>query len=110
MMKIGASLGVIALAIGGLATTQANALERWLYVHNESGYTVCEVYISHVDTSNWGRDLLGSYCLDPGEYMKVDPGFQNGYCMMDLKFVYADGDYFTEGYYNICEETDYYIY
>jgi hypothetical protein len=108
MVKHGVALVLAGFALCG-TTLESVALERWLDVHNQSNYTVCELYISHVDTRNWGRDQFGSHCLDPGEVIHVDPGYQQGYCKMDMQFVYEDGDSFTVEDYNICEETDFYI-
>lgn len=41
--------------------------------------------------------------------MTVDPGWQQGYCKVDMKFIFSDGDEVIEWDYNICEGTDLYI-
>lgn len=103
---------VAAIAMAATMTTEkeATAYERWLVIHNETSYDLCFVYISHVDKRRWGPDILGDSCLKPGYYRTVDPGWQQGYCMMDMRFAFED-DRETEEYrFNICEETDYYLY
>lgn len=93
-----------------LAVSQgANAYERWLKVHNQTSVDVCGVYISHVDKRKWGRNLLTTECIWPGHYIKVDPGYQQGYCMMDMKFVWADGREGIRYDFNICDATDHYL-
>ena len=87
----------------------AFAYERWLRIHNESSFSVCEIYIVHVGTNRWGADLLGYDCLPPDSYIVVDPGWQQGYCMMDMLFVWSDGTTSVRQRYNICEGTDYYL-
>lgn len=99
-----------AAAIGFLgAVSQTAAEERWLRVHNNTSADLCFVQISHVGTGDWGPDLLGSSCLKPGRYRTVDPGWQVGYCKMDMRFIFDDDDYHVEWDYNICEEEDYYL-
>lgn len=88
-------------------SADGNVYQRWLHVHNETNYDICYFYASHVDARNWGPDLLGP-CIPPGYYQTVDPGWQQGYCMMDIKYEYEDGSYGTDVI-NICEVTDYYI-
>lgn len=99
--------GVAAVALMTSAVVPAAPYERWLRIHNNTSYDLCYVYISHVDTG-WGPDILGP-CLSPGYYRTVDPGWQQGYCRMDMKFVFEDGDEVVRWSYNICEGTDYYL-
>lgn len=89
--------------------TQSYALERWLRVHNDTNISLCYIYITHVDDGDWGADLLGP-CIEPGGYAVVDPGWQQGYCRMDMKFVFSDDDEVVRNDYNICEGTDFTIY
>jgi hypothetical protein len=107
MRKLLATCATAAL----LATTSmpAQAYERWLDIHNNSSYEVCEVYISHVGTGAWQSNRL-SYCLSPGEVVRVDPGYQQGYCKMDLQFITTSGDVAERYDFNICDETDYFLY
>ena len=97
-----------ALGLTGL-TTNADALERWLDVHNDSSSPLCVIFISHVDANYTGPNLTGDTCVPPGEMIRVDPGWQQGYCMMNIVFAFADGDLYSETYYNICEESDIYL-
>lgn len=93
-----------------LAAHDATALERWLRVHNHTSYNLCYVQISHVDRNSWGPDILGNTCLSPGYYRTVNPGWQQGYCKMDMRFEFSDGDTVVEYDFNICVAEDYHIY
>lgn len=102
--------GLALTAMIALATvSQAFAYERWLDVHNSSSDTIEYFYMTHVDDGDWGPDLFGDYVLDPGEQIRIDPGFQNGYCRMDWKAVWYDGSYDT-GRIDACSKTDLYLY
>jgi hypothetical protein len=98
------------LALGGMVlATPASAYERWLRVHNKTGQAICEVYISNVGTDDWGPDLIGS-CINHGRYRTIDPGWQQGYCRMDLKFVLADDTVIEDkSGLDICRAEDYYV-
>lgn len=87
---------------------QAFALERWLRVHNNSSASLCYVYISHVGTGSWRSSHIGS-CIRPGYYQVIDPGWQQGYCKVDMKFVFADNTQVIEYDYNICEGEDFHL-
>jgi len=97
------------ISLAGIVSTPSHAQEeRWLKIHNDTDTALCEVYITHVGDEYYGDDLIGS-CIQPGRYRTVDPGWQQGYCKMDLMFVFdgAADDFIDD--YNICEETDLYI-
>lgn len=100
------AMSAIALVAPLSGTAESQTYERWLRVHNETSVDLCYVYISHVNTGRWGRDILGDSCLSPGYYRTVDPGWQQGYCRVDMKFVFDDNDEVTRWNYNICEGTD----
>ncbi len=100
--------GVASIALFG-PVMQANAHQRWLDITNSTSVDLCEVYISHVGTNNWQSDRIGP-CISPGDVRRVDPGWQQGYCKMDMKFVFDDGDVVLESDFDICTETDFEIY
>jgi hypothetical protein len=83
--------------------------ERWLDIHNSTGYELCYVYVTHVDRNGWGSDILGSTCLDSGYYRRIDAGWQQGYCRVDMKFVFSDDDVVVRRNFNICTATDFYL-
>lgn len=100
--------GVASIAMFA-AATQANAYERWLDITNSTSVDLCEVYISHVGTDDWQSDRIGP-CISPGEVRRVNPGYQQGYCRMDMNFVFADGSEVTRHGFDICSETDFVLY
>ncbi len=100
-----AALASAALAVPFVAHADWDGEDRWVRIHNYSGSYLCSVEISHVDRGRWGPNRFGS-CLAPGRYRTVDPGFQQGYCMMDLRFGFDDGSVIVGTDYNICEGED----
>ena len=107
MKRVLLAAAVLAGTVSSAAFAQ-DGEQRWLRIHNETSVSLCEVYISHVGTRKWQSDRIGS-CISAGRYRTVDPGWQQGYCKMDMKFVFADGDEVVENDFNICEYTDFYI-
>lgn len=110
LMKCVGALALLAIASVAAVVTPAQAFERWLDIHNDTSYELCYVYISHIRTNDWGPDLLGDECIPPGYYMRVDPGYQQGYCRMDMKFVFEDDTVTYRENFNICDNTDFYLY
>lgn len=95
-----------ALAVSVLVSTPASAYERWIRIHNETSFPICEIYIAHVDRApdEWGPDLL-EYCIDPYEVKTVDPGYLEGYCRADMRFVFSNGYEVINMDYNICNQS-----
>ena len=89
-----------------LSANTASAYDRWIRVVNTSGSSVLSVYITHVDSHSWGRDLLGSETLPPGDSATVEPDTHEGYCRFDIKVVYDDGNVEIFERINLCVETE----
>lgn len=97
----------VAASVMAAHSADGNVYQRWLHVHNQTDTEICYFYASHIDARNWGPDLLGP-CILPGHYQTIDPGWQQGYCIMDIKYEFSGG--WTEyDQINICSATDYYI-
>ena len=42
-----------------------------ILIHNETGFTIMEVYISDSGTDNWEEDVLGQNVLEAGDVLRV---------------------------------------
>ncbi|TYB82234.1 hypothetical protein [Maritimibacter fusiformis] len=92
------------VAAGLLAsTTSAMALERWVKVVNNTGYTMVAFYASHRDASTWQEDILGNNVLPSGYSININMNDGTGYCIFDFKAVFDDGDEVEVWGRNICE-------
>lgn len=92
----------VALTATAAATT-ADALDRWVVIGNTSNVTLTEVYITHVDDSYWGRDLLGWDVLPGGWEADFHPDYTQGYCLFDIQVAFADGNVWDLYDVNLCE-------
>lgn len=96
-MKIGQILQCLVglLIVISLGATNTNALDRRLKIINKSNHSICAVHITHRDRDDWGDNLLESStgrCIAPGKDAIVNPGYQDGYCMMHLALVLTRND------------------
>ena len=72
-------------------------------IHNKTGYTISEVYVSASKTNDWEEDVLGRDVLNNGE--RVEISFPRGEkaCKHDLKVVYDDGEEAEWEGFDLCE-------
>ncbi|TIQ33103.1 MAG: hypothetical protein E5X48_25180 [Mesorhizobium sp.] len=96
----------LVVAAGLLSAGVASAHERWVNINNAGSSEIVGVYIKNIDTPWWGRDLLGSYYIDAGYEMTVDPRRPEGYCRFDVLMQFADGSETVAWDQNLCVLTD----
>lgn len=110
-MSISKSLKIaaiaLALAAGVTAGAQArDGYQRWFDVVNTSGsVAIHSVYATHRDERSFGRDLLGDSTVAPRSSMRVQPDFNAGYCIFDVRVQYENGAQVTRWGVNLCEAT-----
>jgi hypothetical protein len=99
----------VALALAGGLTGAAQANDghqRWFDVVNTSrSLAIHNVYATHRDERSFGRDLLGDDVVSPGSTVRVEPDFNNGYCIFDVRIRYENGSQVTRWGVNLCEAT-----
>lgn len=98
----------MAAAIAAATVLSANAAfayERWIDIVNTSGAAVYSVYMTHVDQTSWGRDLLGNHVVPAGDVMRIEPDLHQGYCRFDIRVVYESGYEEIFPGVNLCEAT-----
>lgn len=95
--------GAIAAATLFASTAPAAALERWVTIINNTGYTMVAFYASHRDATTWEEDILGNDVLPSGYRVNINMDDNSGYCIFDFKAVFDDGDEVEVWDRNICE-------
>lgn len=89
-----------------LAASSAQTYERWIDIANYGDCPIVLLQISHVDTNDWGGDLLGSGVIPAGDTVRVEPRHPRGYCRFDVLLTFADGTEQAIWDVNLCEATD----
>jgi len=100
-------LAATAVAIGVFSATGASAFERWVNIYNQANATLVDVRISHIDTREWGPNILYA-SIPSGGVNWVEPVYNAGYCRFDIYLGYADGTESTIMDVNLCEALDLY--
>lgn len=59
---------------------------------NETGFTIDEMYLSPVTTSDWEEDVLGEDVLEDGEDIEITFFNNEDACKWDLKIIDEEGD------------------
>lgn len=89
-----------------VSSSSAFAYERWVNVVNNASTAIYSINISHIDTADWGPDLLGEYTIPVGYESVVEPAWNDGYCRFDVLITYDTGATLTLWDVNLCEATD----
>jgi hypothetical protein len=93
-----------------VAAQAAFADPRDFTIENDSFSYIYEVYVAPSSSSYWGRDLLGSGVLGPGERENItfNPAFGNT-CYYDILVVNGNGLQTRKNYVNLCRvDVEYY--
>lgn len=102
------AIAAVTVAAGLVAANAAAAYERWLDIVNVGDSAIYSVFATHVDDSDYGRDLLGDYVIPVGDAFRVEPDVNNGYCRFDLLITYETGEEVALWGVNLCEATTLY--
>ncbi len=94
-----AGLG-LALVLAQGASAQEN---RWVRIHNDTGFDIITFRGSHVGTNSWEEDILGSAIFPTGRSININFDDGTGYCNFDLRAEFSDGDVLVRNNVNICE-------
>lgn len=101
-----ALLGALAILV---STSFAQAYDRRVRIHNQTGYDMYYFYASNTGTNNWEEDILGNDILPTGSYVTINIDDGTGYCQYDFKAVFEDGDEVVSWRNNVCELADFYF-
>ncbi len=109
------TLKLAALVASALMTFTTSAgsddgKDRRIDLVNDTNVTMTEFYASNIDSDSWEEDILDGSYLRPGKKFEINIDDGTGYCLFDLKAVFADGDVVTENDFNVCVEVRWRIY
>jgi len=108
LMRTAFFLPLLSLALSAALALPAAALDRRVTIHNNTDLTLYRFYSTNSGAKNWGRDVMGSSTLAPGQAMSLNFDNSFGYCEFDFRAVFEDGQELTRGGVNVCEISDYY--
>lgn len=100
-------LAVLAASLALTVAAPAHATDRRVRIHNETGLTLYRFYSTNSGATKWGRDVMGSATLAPGQYMTMNFDNAQGYCLFDFRAIFEDGTELTRANVNVCQITDY---
>lgn len=102
---IGLAFAALAVALGSTAAATAQQHDRRVRIVNASSATMTYFYASNVDRDTWEEDILGNSVLHlpAGNAVMVNIDDGSGYCLFDLRAVFADGSEAVEWGVNVCE-------
>ena len=92
LMKLGKLAGAVAICALALSLTSvAFAGEQDFTLHNETGKTVHELYVSPHSEDEWQEDVLGEDVLEDGDEVEISFERSEKAKVWDLKVVFSDG-------------------
>ncbi len=103
-----ASFAALAAMATALTPTQAEALDRWVTIHNYTGYDIVRFHGSHIGTNSWQEDILGNSILPAGQSININFNDGTGYCVFDFRAEFNDGDVLIREDVNVCEIGNFY--
>ena len=65
--------------------------DRRMVVINDSRFVIREFYATNTGVNVWGRDLLGTNVIHPGQRYIFNFDDGTGYCMFDFRAVLENG-------------------
>jgi hypothetical protein len=101
-----AAAAVVSMA--ALSALPAEAQDRRVRIHNDTGLTLTRFYSTNSGSSKWGRDTMGSSVLPSGRAMTMNFANKYGYCVFDFRAIFEDGTELLRGGVNVCQVSDYY--
>ncbi|MBL4806728.1 MAG: hypothetical protein JKY31_05480 [Rhodobacteraceae bacterium] len=102
---------LLAVALFFAGTVNVQALNRWVTIINDTGYTMVTFQASNRDQTSWGGDWFGpNIVLYSGEQIDINLDDGSGYCVWDLKATFSDGDEVTRMGLNVCEVGSWRVY
>jgi hypothetical protein len=85
----------------------AEAEDRNVNIHNNTGYTIYRFYSTNSGSTRWGNDVMGSSTLPNGNYMHLNFDNKYGYCKFDFRIEFEDGTSSEERGVDVCKVGDF---
>lgn len=89
------------------SVVSAEAVDRHVTIHNESGYTVYRFRSTNSGATQFGSDVMGTYTMPSGSSMQLNFDNGKGYCEFDFRFEFEDGSHVDRYKIDVCTVGDY---
>ncbi len=106
MMKTALRM-VAALALVATSAVTAQAYDRNVNIHNNTGYTIYRFYSTNTGSKRWGSDVMGRNTLPSGRYMHLNFDNKYNYCEFDFRIEFQNGASHEERRVNVCQVGDF---
>ncbi|WP_417481706.1 hypothetical protein [Maricaulis sp.] len=85
------------------ASASAQSVYSQVTVYNGSGVSITAVFAGPSSQPDWGQNTLDTSQVSPGEDLVMTLSNEDGECLYDLRYDFADGDVYEEYEVDICE-------
>jgi len=96
-----------ALALLVASALSAQAVDRNVNIHNNTGYTIYRFYSTNSGSTKWGHDVMGNNTLPDGTYMHLNFDNKYDYCKFDFRIELEDGTSYEERGVDVCTVGDF---
>ena len=103
-----ASVAMVATLVMFTSLQAQDREDRSVRVCNHASSRIVNIFATNKDDPFYGRDLLVGN-IPSGTCRTVDPGYSQGYCILDWKAVAANGQFAAKRF-NTCELPEWHIY
>jgi hypothetical protein len=100
---------LMALAPPDAGAQSRDRHDRRMVIVNETGRIISAFHATNSGVSKWGRDLLGSDVIRPGQRHIFDFDDGTGFCMFDFRAVLDNGRPVERYRVNVCEFTSWVV-
>jgi len=94
VLSIGLALATLITVLAPDTTSaqqRRDRFDRRMVIVNETGRVIYAFHATNTGVRTWGRDLLGSSVIPPGQSWTFNFDDNSGYCMFDFKAVLDTG-------------------
>ena len=97
------------VALSALTLTVSSVLAETgsLTVHNKTKIAMTSLYISTVNSNNWGKNILNSNVLKGGESRLIQFNQKPEVCLYDIKAKFIHGQIVENYEVNLCDVSSY---
>jgi len=106
---LGLALAASILVAWGNSGFARDRYDRHVDIVNETGRVIYGFYSTNKSVTHWGRDLLGSNVVQPGQGTRINLDDGTGYCVFDLKAVLDNGRVIERYRVGVCTVGTWYV-
>ncbi len=94
----------VAFAVAAACFALSASAGSQIQIHNQSSWTINELYLSPTSVEEWGPDQLGENVVEPGQYVDFSSVPCGDY---DIRLVDEDGDVCIVRDVRLCDDAAY---